>query len=168
MEEWRPIKSCPDYEASSLGRIRSFKLWRGRPGPRILRQFPNSHNYPTVRLKRWGCQRTVSTHVLVCGAFCGPRPVGSDVAHEDGNKANNRAVNLSYKSRSENHLDKRKHGRANQGTDHYNAKFTSDQVRQYRDAHRLLGVSVAELARQEGCCYARMWNAVRGSSYANV
>jgi hypothetical protein len=54
----------------------------------------------------------------VAEAFHGPRPVGLEVRHLDGDSLNNAASNLRYGTRTENLLDAVEHGT------HYNAKKT--------------------------------------------
>ncbi|MDX3713446.1 HNH endonuclease signature motif containing protein [Streptomyces europaeiscabiei] len=49
-------------------------------------------------------------HQIVAAAFLGPRPDGHDVRHLDGNPLNSALSNLSYGTRSENELDKARHG----------------------------------------------------------
>lgn len=69
-ERWEPIPGFPGYEASSLGRIRSFiraRIVAGVKQPRILKQKPNKDGYLLVCVTRK--QRTV--HRLVACAFLG-------------------------------------------------------------------------------------------------
>ena len=54
MEVWKPVPGWPKYEASSLGRIRSFHPWRGRPVPRVMATFPNNQGYIVARFKQGG------------------------------------------------------------------------------------------------------------------
>lgn len=56
-------------------------------------------------------------HRLVANSFLGPRPAGLDTLHIDGDKTNNAVTNLRYGTRSENELDKVRHG-----THHHSAK----------------------------------------------
>lgn len=108
-EEWRTVVIAPDYEVSNLGRVRSYK---GR-NPRILRPGVNSAGagYHTHTLFEAGRPIFTYAHTLVAAAFMGPRPVGMDIRHLDGDSRNNRADNLSYGTRAENMQDKRRHGR---------------------------------------------------------
>jgi hypothetical protein len=70
-------------------------------------------------------------HVLVTGAFIGPRPDGMQVRHLDGNKLNNRTENLSYGTPSENQFDRTKHGTNNAAKTHckYKHEFTPANTR---------------------------------------
>lgn len=92
-ETWRP-----DYEASDLGRIRS---WR-RGVPRVLRARTAGDGYLYVN----PAGRTATVHKLVCLAFLGPRPAGAlHIRHLDGDKMNNRLGNLAYGTPAENYRD---------------------------------------------------------------
>ncbi|QBX36886.1 hypothetical protein E4M02_04415 [Brevundimonas sp. S30B] len=99
MEIWKPIPGS-DYEASSLGRIRS-------PRGVILKPQPHTMGYHIVQVKRGSDTRcrTVTVHSLVAAAFHGPRPDGLDIAHGNCIKTDNRPSNLRYATRSENLRD---------------------------------------------------------------
>lgn len=59
--------------------------------------------YPMVNVNcKDGVRRRVFVHKLVAEAFHGPRPVGHEVNHKNGNKADSRASNLEWVTRSEN------------------------------------------------------------------
>jgi hypothetical protein len=114
------------YEVSSLGNIRSvsrflrFKSKNGnwfmrRAKTRSLAKNMMNAGYHIVHLYR-GDRRTVKTvHSVVAAAFIGPRPEKHDVAHGNGDRLDNRAENLRYATRSENHFDKRRHGTSRLG-----------------------------------------------------
>jgi hypothetical protein len=114
-ETWRSVAEAPDYEVSDLGRVHS----RRRGQPKMLRGWLDKKGYRKVfiygpdgrRIERF-------VHALVAEAFHGPRPEGADTRHLDGDKANNAASNLRFGSRSENELDKVRHGA------HHNARKT--------------------------------------------
>lgn len=114
-EAWRPIPRFRGYEASSLGRIRS---WRklGRYGgtatqPRILTQHSNRYDkYLAVDMTEAGKTTRVRVHRLVGEAFYGPLPAGLETRHLDGDSRNNRADNLRYGTKAENVEDIRNHG----------------------------------------------------------
>jgi hypothetical protein len=117
-ELWKPVVGHPDYEVSSLGRVRSLsREWTQanryggehthRKLGRVLRPGIASNGYPTVVLGR-GNSRTV--HSLVTEAFLGPTPAGQEVRHQDGNRTNPRLDNLCYGTRSDNVRDAIRHG----------------------------------------------------------
>lgn len=108
-EEWRPVPSHPDYDASDLGRIRS----RRRRNVRILKPSPcGGYGYLAVcvRTDRGRGKRTATVHSLVAEAFYGTRPEGLEVRHLNGVATDNRAANLQYDTHSENLRDRARHG----------------------------------------------------------
>lgn len=67
--------------------------------------------YLGVCLWRGSRGRTIPVHKLVAETFLGPPPSPAhEVAHGDGNRRNNAASNLSWKTRLENEADKLAHG----------------------------------------------------------
>lgn len=106
-EEWRPVVGFEGvYEVSSFGRVSRQGVAPGvRPstrsdGRRILKASPANHGYPQVGLSREGKKKNVPVHWLVAEAFLGPRT--ETVDHINGDRTDNRVVNLRYLSRSEN------------------------------------------------------------------
>jgi len=97
MEIWKQIPGS-NYEASSLGRIRS-------PRGNILKPCNHKLGYHIVNIKIDGRPLCKTVHSLVAMAFHGPRPEGLDVAHGNCIKTDNRPSNLRYCTRSENLMD---------------------------------------------------------------
>jgi DNA-binding XRE family transcriptional regulator len=120
-EEWRTILGYEDsYEVSSFGRVRSLL----GVSPRILKPAWAGKGYATVGLL--GKQHYV--HHLVLRAFSGPRPKGQEASHLDGNRDNNRADNLAWMTRADNHALKKEHGTSQEGDRHGMSKLTEKQV----------------------------------------
>jgi hypothetical protein len=92
-----------------------------------------------------------------------------DVNHKDGNKQNNRADNLEYLSRSDNHRHAFKLGLAKspftgvRGDAHRNTKITDADVITLRKAFTE-GVSRRTLAAQYGLSYYTVWDITTGRS----
>ena len=122
-ENWRPVARHPNYEVSSLGRVRSLPRWvfcgndsyRWYEG-RILRPTYANHGYPSVKI----AGKTLLVHSLVAEAFIGPRPQGMDIRHLDGDRRNPNVSNLRYGTRAENCQDTMLHGRWSNGRSHRN------------------------------------------------
>ncbi len=100
-EEWRAIPSLPEYEASTLGRIR--RLVTERPMPHGgVRQYGGHAWFGAWEggQRRFILQFRGKTHKvarLVCEAFNGPAPPGMpDVMHDDEDSRNNRPGNLKW------------------------------------------------------------------------
>lgn len=122
-EEWRVAPSAPEFDVSSLGRVRR----RGR----ILKGGKWSTGYiyvqTTVGATAACGKRALGVHVLVCQAFHGPRPFPSAIPlHRDGSRDNNAAENLRWGTHKENAADRRLHGRDRLGVDHHAAKLIDE------------------------------------------
>jgi hypothetical protein len=110
-ERWAPAPGFEGhYLVSSEGRIRSLKRRQSDGSPIYVNWRTDRYGYATVALWRDSKATQRRVHVLVAAAFLGPRPVGQEVRHLDGNRSDPRLINLAYGTRSENSLDKRAHG----------------------------------------------------------
>jgi hypothetical protein len=108
-EEWRPIERFVDYEVSSLGRVRTFRGYRGiqrRREPNFLTPAPASRGYTSVTLTNDSGRFQKLVHILVLEAFTGPRPQSLDNAfdgcHNNHNRADARLSNLRWDTHSAN------------------------------------------------------------------
>lgn len=97
-ERWLPIAEYPSYEVSSLGRVRNIRTQH------ILKPAPNSKGYLCVLLYK-GSKRNRRTHLvhrLVARAFL-PNPSNlPQVNHLNGQKRDNKEVNLEWCTQSQN------------------------------------------------------------------
>lgn len=73
-------------------------------------------------------KKKLRVHRVVAEAFLGPCPEGCEVAHKDGNQANNAASNLEYVPHSVNEKMKRLHGTAPIGSKNGASKLSQAQV----------------------------------------
>lgn len=122
-EIWKPVVGYEGlYEVSSKGRVRSLPRVFARGATRgevVLR--------PTIRRGRNGRVEKLSVgltkanvctthlvHHLVLTAFSGPRPLGTEACHGNGNAADNRVENLRWDTHSVNEIDKVRHGTHNE------------------------------------------------------
>lgn len=93
--QWRRLSSpYRAYEVSSDGRIRR--------GSRELRLTRDRDGYGRVGLYYAGLRKHSKIHRLVCEAFHGPAPEGTECGHLNGNPRDNRATNLKWITRAEN------------------------------------------------------------------
>jgi hypothetical protein len=82
---------------------------------RIRKQGSTKAGYKIIILARNGGYVASSVHRLVAKTFLGNPPSGMVVCHNNGNKIDNRVVNLRYATSSENAHDKIKHGTHRRG-----------------------------------------------------
>lgn len=95
-EVWKDIPEYSGYQISSLGNVRSNKYgdWR------LLKPALDGAGYLIVYLRKDKKSIRFHVHRLVAQVFVDGN--GSDVNHKNGTKADNRANNLEWCSRSEN------------------------------------------------------------------
>ena len=141
VETWLPIPGFSGYEASSWGRLRSYRSPNGRGGlvstPRLLVQSPvpgKPYSQVTLSLGT-GRYKQVRVHYLIALTFKGPRPSPLyEVCHNDGNGTNNRETNLRWDTKKANAADQLKHGTKPVGSQSNLAKLTDAQVLEIKAA----------------------------------
>ncbi len=137
-EQWLPIAGFEGlYFVSDLGRVRSERRYRAHGG--IMSPGVSGKGYRSVFLSRRGetpVRRYV--HALVLTAFVGSRPTGMEAAHNNGNREDNRLINLRWDTRAGNFADKIAHGTATIGERHGRRKLSAEDVAAIRSSEGTL------------------------------
>lgn len=173
-EEWRDIPGFEnEYQASSLGRIRS----KCRPGTvrseityggKVLVQNTSGGPRALVTLSKDNVVTTHQVSVLVCKAFYGPCPPDKDLcAHWDGDGWNNAASNLRWATYIENEDDKRRHDRHAVGERNPAVKLTQEIVEEIRRDHKGHYGESARLARKFGVSTTQICDIVHGKCWSD-
>jgi hypothetical protein len=183
-ENWLPVVGFEGrYEVSDLGRVRSFweqRAFRRRPRaePLVLRTPLDNHGRAVVEI----AARSRRVHILVLTAFRGARPAGLEASHLNGDRTDNRLVNLVWETPSANCLRRRAHGtgpdgdrnpsrmypeRQVRGVRHPQAKLTECQVIEIRAA-RARGERGCDLARLYGVCQTTISAIARGRVWRHL
>lgn len=140
-ERWAAIAGYEGlYEVSSLGRVRT--------SCGAIRAARVENGYFRLSLSKQSVKKRVYVHILVAAAFIGPRPLGLQVAHNDGNKLNCDALNLRYDTPVGNNANKALHGTAQRRESHPRAILDETKVAiirssglRQKDLAALFGVS---------------------------
>lgn len=97
-ETWKPVVGYEGrYEVSDMGRVKSLKFGK------VMRTDFNNWGYERVTLYRGNERNHKYLHRLAMEAFVGFSE--KQVDHENGNKGDNRLVNLRYCTRSQNAMN---------------------------------------------------------------
>lgn len=117
------------YEISNEGKVYSVAHnWRGY-GKRQLQFVKDRDNYLCVRLTIDGFRKKFRVHRLVADHFLPARPSAKhEVRHLNGDKFDNRAVNLCWGTQKENAADRYLHGRTSCGLPHSEAVRNGMQI----------------------------------------
>jgi len=100
MEEWRTVKDFPNYQVSSLGRVRNIKF------NKEMKLQSHRSGYLRVALCLDGKMYFKSVHRLVAKEFIINLDNKPEVDHIDRNKINNCVSNLRWVTSQENSLNK--------------------------------------------------------------
>jgi len=124
--------------------------WKGR----WLKATLGANGRLHVILYHNGSRACPDVNCLVLSAFVGPRPVGLECCHNNGNPTDNRLENLRWDTASANALDAVRHGTSGglkkKGEANYNAVLTEQRVRQLIYTHKTGLFSQLEIAEQYG------------------
>ena len=165
-EIWLPINVGllgSAYSVSNFGRIKRVAGGQGSK-KRILKQkFNKKNKYLYVILCVNGKPKTYAIHRLVAETFCQKPQTDEllEVAHNDGNRQNNIALNLRWATRKENIKDKLAHGTQLYGLKVASAKLSYDDVLKIKNLVSL-GVRRVEVAKQFNIHEAYVGSLVRG------
>jgi hypothetical protein len=159
-----PVPGFEGYRVWSSGRIQS----RRRGGRwRDIRPRPDHKGYLRVALRRDGQTHDLKVHRLVLEAFVGPCPEGMECCHNDGDPTNNRIDNLRWDTPKANAADVGAHGRRPQGSGHYAAKLTDEEVGVIRRG-LAAGAQVNLVARRFGVHRRTIQKIARGQTWSHV
>lgn len=95
-EEFKPIEGFEDYLVSNMGRVYS------RFYHKFLKHGMREDGTPIVSLRANGIKHTKRLHRLVAETFLGKQKDDLQIMHLNGNKADNRVVNLQWCTKGEN------------------------------------------------------------------
>ena len=178
-EEWRDISWAPGYQVSNHVRVQSLPRVTIKSDGVVLPvagkmlKLLNHQGYRVVSLSINGVVTRKSVHELVVTAFQGPRPSEKhEVAHWDGDRANNYYRNLRWATRKQNVQDARRHGTWSPppfrpGASNGWAKLTEGEVVQMRE-WRAAGVGTNELCERFKISRVTAKRIFNGKSWAHV
>lgn len=171
-EHWAPIPGFEGlYEVSSFGRVRRSSSSRTAPSGYVLAARPTHDGYLKYSLFKCGRYRHVTGHRLVALTFLGPPPFPkAHVAHQDGDRRNNRLANLRWATAVENEADKQRHGTArgaSPGERHHNAKLNAALVAAMR-CHAIAGLDMSTIASKFGVPKITAYDAIVGKTWSTV
>jgi hypothetical protein len=165
MQTLTPVPDFIDTYAADDGSI-----WTARKGRlRRAKQHPHSKGYVVVNVRRadTGRVRPALVHRLVCAAYHGPCPAGSQTRHLNGSPTDNRPENLAWGTPRENYDDRDRHGRTCAGERHHAATLTTQDVVAIRHM-AAMGVKGRAIAKYFGATKATVSAIVLGKTWKSV
>ena len=100
MEIWKKIKAYPNYEISSLGKVKNLNTNQN------MKLRKRDDGYIDVGLTKNGQQTNELLHRLVGKTFCKKQSGEVEVDHIDKNRSNNKSSNLRWATGSDNQRNK--------------------------------------------------------------
>ena len=166
--EWRICHATTDYEVSEYGHVRRRTPGKKTYPGKILSFCWHRAGYPRFKLTIQGRHEYFEAHRLVAMAFLGG-PVGdrTEVAHGDGDPANNHHSNLSWKTHAENEDDKLAHGTSPSGARNGGSKLVDEDVLNIR-ALRAAGATLESIGKQFGVAFQTISKIVNRKSWSHI
>lgn len=173
-EQWRTIPGWPAYAVSNWGSVKSYwkregtrerlRMVIGETG-RLLKpaiEPKTGHLHVTLSDGTGKCQKTFKPATLVLMAFDRLPRAGEEARHlYDPEPTNNFRWNLGWGTRSDNMLDKVKHGQ------HQTSRMTPDRVREIRRRYAA-GEDRLLLSREFGVSRPTLFRIATRQSWAHV
>ena len=145
---WKTYQKDQRYEVSLLGQVRMKGKTARKPSVTPTGYHVIVFSVPSKKhVGRY-------VHRMVMETFVGPCPDKMEVSHLNGDKSDNRLVNLRYESAKDNHARKIEHKTDFNGARNPAARLTMHQVKEIRESNspqsvfaKKFGVSVATIGR---------------------
>lgn len=133
--QWKDIPGYEGvYAVSNFGQVKRLLSTTNTRAGKILTPIAMPNKYLIVNLWFKNVVRKHYIHRLVLLAFAGKPQTNQISRHLDGNRKNNKLINLAWGTPLENRQDALRHGTIQRGEDRYNAILTECSVRQIRAA----------------------------------
>lgn len=155
-ESWKEYPQDARYEVSSLGSVRNAQTGR------VRKLVPIKNGYLTVMFSSPMILRYV--HAMVLETFVGPRPIGMEASHLNGDRRDNRVENLVWELRKENLHRKKGHGTEPLGESRWSSKLTAAQAIWVKEC----GLSQAAVANQLGVSRGQVYRIRRGLNWRHI
>ncbi len=164
----KPIPCSPneDYMAGSNGQVYSRTRYKGFGRKKYVDWYPlkgylNGKGYNIISMCHENEKVTHNVHRLICMAFHGEPPSKThQVRHLDGNPKNNHPKNLLWGTQQENWLDRKAHGRGNEGEKHPMAKLMNAECQHLKWAIKMGLCSQRHAARMLGLSQGGVYHIV--------
>jgi len=165
-EAWKPVVGYEsDYSISNHGRVkRTVPHGPNKKSGGFMCQVIGKRGYPVVQLWSNKSRAIRTVHQLVAEAFIGPRVVGMEVDHVDGNKLNNHLSNLEYVTKRENLLRKIPQGLQQYGERVGTSKLRTHQIEEILNL-QARGMSYSKIGEVYGVGVTQVWRIVHGKAW---
>jgi len=168
IEVWMRIPGYSLYEASSLGRLKTFN-WKGTGREAILKPALYRGYLKTMLKNDQGRTHTVSVHKMVALAFLPKKETDTEINHINGVRHDNRVENLEWCSHSENLAHSFKIGlSSNEGSKNPFSKLTESDVLQIRTKFKKRVYTREMLAKEFNVAPATIKDVVLRKSWNHV
>lgn len=161
---YRSVPGLPDYcvgdDGSVWSRLQSEK-WRRM----ATKTRKDGRVCVDVRVDGHRVEYRVGTLVLL--AFVGPRPVGMECCHWDGDPSNNHLYNLRWDTRKGNVADSIRHGTFFRGARPRSTKLTTEQVVKIRELSEA-GMPFGSIAKIFSIDWTSVRDIVRRKTWKHV
>lgn len=164
IEVFKRIPEYPDYFASNLGNIMSFRRYKSQG--KILSAKKEKGGYLSVNITTNNWSKCKKVHRLVAMAWLNKIDGKNYINHKDYDPSNNKPENLEWCTIKENNAHRIINGRVNfsKGEDHYKSDLTIDTVLQIKEDVKTMRVK--DVAKKHNLKPYRIQNIKRGITWS--
>ena len=172
-EVFKPIKNYEQYyEVSNMGRIKSLpKRWSvGVKKETILKAGHRKNGYDFVVLCVNKIKVYATIHRIVAKHFCENPNSYQIVNHLNGNKRDNRAINLEWTTQSGNVIHAFKTGLKNgmKGEAHHNTKVKTSDILEIRNMYKESNLSQFNIGIKFGLSQSQIGRIINNKRWSHI
>jgi Xaa-Pro aminopeptidase len=143
------------------------EVWKDIKG-RVIKGVISSNGYLLIRLSLMGVVKAITNHKIIAETFIRPLKNKEVINHINGNKIDNRLINLEITNQKDNCRKASKLGLIKNGIKHHKSILTKKEVVAMRELREITGLSYQKIANKFKVDRKTAERAIKRETYREV